>query len=154
MIPAFGKNLCDVLQVFDCIQIRGGLLAAETTIEVAAKRGVLAISSELADIVYMIRNVRECHLTVIFRTPRPARTDHPIIQSSADHSIPGDNRANLLIIKLALMWNERPAIIMTRKNKTTKTIQRFPESLIREMGQIQKNAQPLHLPQQFFSFKP
>ena len=60
---------------------------------------------------------------------------------------------DLLIIKLTLMGDQGAAIIMAGKNGTIETIQGLPESLIGKMGQIEQDAQAVHLPEQMLALE-
>lgn len=105
VVPPLREDFCHTLQVGDRIQIRRGLLAAKTTVEIAAYRGMLAIPGKLANVIDVVGNVGEHDALIVFRSTRPARTQHPVIERHADHSAARKDGVDLFVIKLALVWN-------------------------------------------------
>ena len=119
-----------MLKICYRIEVCGRLLTAETSIEVAADRGMLAVSCQLADVINMIGNVCKGDALIILRTACPARAQHPVIEGNANHASPRDDGADLFVIELALVGNQGTAIIVAGENDPSKTLHGFPERLI------------------------
>ena len=104
--------------------------AAKAAIEIASDRGVRSASSELADMVDVISHMVERDAGILFCAARPARDDHPIVERRADHAVAFDDGAQLFVVKLSLMLNQRAAIVMARQHDAVEMIQRLPKRLI------------------------
>ena len=111
-IAAPGEDFWHLLQVGNRVQIGGRLFPPKATVQIAAYGGVLTAPGKLADVIDVIGNVRESDALIVSGTPRPARAQHPAIECNTDHALPGYDRVDLSIIKLALVRDESPAIRM------------------------------------------
>ena len=97
----------------------------------------------------MIHNMCKSNGWIVRRTAYPAGTHHPVIKCNTNDALPGNNRADLLVIKLALMWNQDPAVVVAGEYWTIERIQCLPESFIGEVGEIEKDPKFLHRAEQF-----
>ena len=134
------------LEVGDGFEVVGALFAAEGAVEVGADADVEAIASELADMVEVV----DQHFEVAIHAPgiglaaHPAGNHHPGIEGATDYRSTLNQSTDLVIAELAVVINERPAIVVARPNVAVEMIQRFPETIVAQMCCIQDDVQPLH----------
>ena len=126
-IATAAQNLGHLLYISDRIQIPGRLLAAKTTVQITANGGVTRIPRQLADVVNVVHHMPYRHRNLMAAAQGPTSTDHPVVKSRADHPIPGDDRLELAVIELALMGDERPAVLMTGDDRAFVLYKRLPE---------------------------
>src|SRR5215217_3513170 len=105
---------------------------------------MLTVTGELADMVNMICDMCQYNLLIILRPKSPTGTDHPVIKCGADHPVPREDSANLLVIELALVRHQRTAIIMAGEHNAMKPVHCLPKCLIGEMGQIKDYVLSFH----------
>ena len=79
----------------------------------------------------------------------PAVHHHDGIEGHADDRPAPDQLPDLVVIKLAVPVRQGAAVGMARPDRAGVMIHRIPEALVTQMGGIQDQPQPLHLPQQF-----
>src|SRR5690349_6795958 len=72
---------------------------------------------------------------------------HPAVEDDADHRIPRDQPADLLVTVLPIAGNEGAAVVVTRKNGAGEDIQRLEETWIAAVREVQDHAEPIHLAQ-------
>src|SRR3990172_9420654 len=88
------------------------------------------------------------HRRISGRAPDPAGPYHPVIEGDADHPVPGNDGADLLIVELALVRDERPGVTVAGEHRAAVTIQRLPEGFVGEMGEIEQDPKLLHRAEQ------
>ena len=73
---------------------------------------------------------------------------HPGVEGHANHCIAFDQGLYLVVTKLALMWDDRPTVVVARPDRAVEQLQCFPKSIVSQVRCIEYNAQINHLPQQ------
>jgi hypothetical protein len=89
-------------------------------------------------------DVSERNVSRIVPVP-PTRLEHPVVQRDADDAVAPDDGADLVIGKLPLMRDERPAVGVARHDAAGVMRERIPEGLVRAVAEIEHDPQPLHL---------
>ena len=146
LYPRLRKQSRNLLQVGDRIQAFRTLLGSIAAIEVAADRHVLRIPGDLADVVDMIDHRVQLHFRL--QGQAPIRRQHPGVESGPNYTTTLDDRFDLVIVKLAIAWDERPAIVVTRQQRSPPDLHRFPKALVGQVGEVENHSGFFHRAQQ------
>ena len=111
----------------------------------------MTVPRDLADVINVVCDGIERYTGVGAYVFDEAGLKHPYIERHANHAAALDDRANLLVAELALVWHEGAAVVVTGDHHPCKNLQRFPEAPIREVGEIENHADFSHPTQQRLS---
>src|SRR6266540_3340529 len=117
-----------LLKIGDRVEIERRLLATKAAIEISADRHMAAVASQLADMVDMIDDIAQRDSWVggdVARSDHPGRPDHPGVERRADHPVARDNRADLLVVELALVRHQRAAVVVAGDHRAAITFERL-----------------------------
>lgn len=117
-VSSFAQDRRNRLEVRNGVQIVRALLSPKTTVEVAPDGRVAGVPGKLADMVDVVSHMLELHRRDGRGAEHPAGTKHPGIKCRSNDGVPLNKRMNLLIGKLAVPGDERPAVIVAGQNRT------------------------------------
>ena len=107
-------------------------------------------AGELADVVEVIDD--RLDLDARFQRRRfaadPAGDHHPGVERGADHGVAADQFLELLVAELPLVGHEGPAVVVAGPDRPVVEVQRLPERLVGEVGDVEDDSQPLHFAHQ------
>src|SRR5262245_10393955 len=111
------------------------------------------VSGDLADAIDVIDDVVEFDSGGGRRRPAPdpPGREHPRIQGSADDGSTSDEFANHFVAELSIMGHESTTIMMAGPQGTLEQVKRLPKSIIAQVGHVENQTQPVHLPEKFAS---
>ena len=151
MYPRAASTTGQAGQIGDRVDVGRALLPAERAVEVGANPAVAGVAGELADVIDVIDHVFRASRRRLGRrlAAHPAGHEHPRVERRADHGVALDEIADLVVGELAVVRHQRAAILWLAHTGPLKVIQRLPEAVIAEVSDIEDDAEPLHLAQQF-----
>ena len=123
----------------------GGLFLAEAAVQVGTDAAVVGVASDLADVVDVVRQRRQCAgVTRLRDADDPAGLDHPGIHSGADDRTAFDQGFDLVIRQLPVGVDQCAAIVMAGEDRAFEDVQCFPKGLIRQVRGVQQHADGIH----------
>ena len=147
LIATAAQQVGYALQVTIGVQIAGTLLGAKASIQIAADSHVPGIASDEAHMVDLPGQSIQANDVALRDAALPAWVEHPGIERHADHAIALYDGSNLLIAELTVAWDECAAVIVAGEHGALKRDQRLPESLVRQVAQVEDHAAGIHLAQ-------
>ena len=105
------------------------------------------VAGQLADVVDVVDQAVERDAGALRRrlAAHPAGHDHPGVEGGADDRAAGDELAELVVVELAVVVDDRAAVRVAGPHRPAEMIERVAEALVAEMRGIENHAEPIHL---------
>ena len=150
-ISAARQDGSQLLNVGDGPQVGRHLLGTEPAVGIGADAHMTNVPGQLANVVNVVSQVLEAEIEIcrLGTVVTPTVNHHDRIHRHTDDCVATDEFANLVVGELPIPVGQSAAVGMTGPNGPGKPIQGIPEGLITQMGDIEDQAQSLHLGQEF-----
>ena len=112
---------------------------------------MMGVAGNLADVIDDDRSTRSSVTPALSGVVFPRTQFGTIIQASNAAPITAPRSielANLIVVELAVVRDERAAIGMARPDRTVEVVERFAKAFVAEMGDVEDHAEAIHLAQQ------
>ena len=148
-VVAVSQGRGEFLHVGDRVDLAGGHLAAEPAVQVAAYADVVAAAGELADVVDVVDQLRQRHVTLVGRVVLRTLQDHPTVEHDADNAAALGDGEDLFVAELAVMRHERAAVAVADEHGLRVDVHRLRQGGVADVRYVQDHAQPFELLDQF-----
>ena len=110
-----------------------------------------AAAGHLADVVQVVGyRFQRDHLRAGLALD-PTGIEHPGIQGRADHPAPFGDHLDLRVGELPVSRHQGAAVVVAGHHRPAEVVQRFPESLVGQVGQVEDHAYFFHGAQQILT---
>ncbi len=80
--------------------------------------------------------------------PLPSGHQHPGIEHGTDDGVACNQLAKLIVGELPVVRHEGAAVRVAGPDRPVEMIKGLPEAVVAEVGDVEDDAQPLHLPEE------
>lgn len=139
--------------VGDGLDLAGCLLVSEGSVEVGADADVPSGAGHLGDVVGMFGDVAEAGSGGLrgALAAHPAGDHHPCVEGEADDGVALGEEAEVFVGQLALMGDKGAAEVVAGPDGAVEEIERLHEAFVAEVGDVEEDAQALHLAEEVAS---